>query len=560
MSPKPSQLAQRLGWPAPSYRPGRDRRAVRHPAPTVTPTTRATGTAGTRRVLVAGGGIAGIAAACGLAERGVAVTLVEPHAQLGGRVRSWPITLPDGSTGSMSRGFHAFFRQYYNLRALLRRIDPELSVLAPVADYPLMLADRYTDSFARIPTTPPWNLAAFVARSPSFPLASLRTVAVPEALGLLDVHFPDIYEQLDGVSATEVLDRLRFPAEARHLALEVFARSFFAHPDDFSGAELVAMFHMYFTGSAEGLLFDVPVDDYDTVLWQPMRRYLAGLGVDVLTDTSVLAVRRDGAGFEVSLGPAGGESGTLSSDAVVLATDLPALQRVLDRSPDLGDEAWRTGIAALRTSPPFVVWRLWLDRYAAPDRAPFLGTSGFGPLDNISLVERMEGRAASWSAAHAGSIVELHAYAVSADWSPESLQGRLRAELDRAYPELAGAGVVHDEWLWQQDCPLPSTAPWRLRPTVATPVPGLVLAGDAIRCDYPVALMERATTTGLLAANTLLGEWGLAGHELWTVPMGSRLGPWPGRLRRAWPQRGSSSTTRATAATGAPAAASQPEP
>ena len=24
----------------------------------------------------------------------------------------------------MSRGFHAFFRQYYNLRALLRRADP----------------------------------------------------------------------------------------------------------------------------------------------------------------------------------------------------------------------------------------------------------------------------------------------------------------------------------------------------------------------------------------------------------------------------------------------------
>ena len=24
----------------------------------------------------------------------------------------------------MNRGFHAFFRQYYNLRALLRRVDP----------------------------------------------------------------------------------------------------------------------------------------------------------------------------------------------------------------------------------------------------------------------------------------------------------------------------------------------------------------------------------------------------------------------------------------------------
>ena len=34
------------------------------------------------------------------------------------------------------------------------------------------------------------------------------------------------------------------------------------------------------------------------------------------------------------------------------------------------------------------------------------------------------------------------------------------------------------------------------RPTVDTGVPGLMLAGDGIRIDLPVALMERAATTG----------------------------------------------------------------
>jgi len=492
-----------------------------------------------RRVVVVGGGIAGMAAATGLAERGVGVTLIECHEQLGGRVRSWPITLPDGTPESMSRGFHAFFRQYYNLRALLRRADPELRALTPVDDYPLMLAGRYTDSFTGIPATPPWNLMTFVARSPSFPLASLRRVAVPEALGLLDVSFPDIYEQLDGVSAAEVLDRLRFPPEARHLALEVFARSFFAHPTEFSGGELVGMFHMYFTGSAEGLLFDVPRDDYDSALWQPLQDYLRRLGVDIRAGTTVSSVQPAGAGHDVVLSATdGGAESRLAADGVVLATELPALQALLERSPQLGDAEWRGRIGALTTSPPFVVWRLWLDRLAAPERAPFLGTSGFGPVDNISLVERLEQHAAAWSAVHGGSVVELHAYSVGPEWTPESLRVRLRSELERAYPELVGAAVVHDEWLWRQDCPLPSTAPWRLRPTVPTPTPGLVLAGDVVRCDYPVALMERAATTGLLAANALLRDWGMPGHALWTVPMDSRFGPWPGRLRRAWPQRG----------------------
>jgi isorenieratene synthase len=59
----------------------------------------------------------------------------------------------------------------------------------------------------------------------------------------------------------------------------------------------------------------------------------------------------------------------------------------------------------------------------------------------------------------------------------------------------------------------------------------VVLAGDGIRCDFPVALMERAATTGFLAANQLLDGWGLAGHDLWTVPMSSRH-PVAGRARR----------------------------
>ena len=43
--------------------------------------------------------------------------------------------------------------------------------------------------------------------------------------------------------------------------------------------------------------------------------------------------------------------------------------------------------------------------------------------------------------------------------------------------------------------------------------------------------MERAATTGWLAADALLAGWGRPGHGVWTVPTGSRFGPVPRRLR-----------------------------
>ena len=512
-----------------SWWPGRDPRAVRHPAipPSAGGRRRSQCPAADRPILVAGGGIAGIAAAAGLAERGVPVVLVEPHDQLGGRVRAWPVdhdeSLPGGTPPeapragrvTMSRGFHAFFRQYYNLRALLRRADPALQSLVPLPDYPLVLAGGHTDSFARVPRTPPLNLAAFVAQSPSFTVRDLAAVDVGAAMELLDVDFPDTFPAYDGESAAAFLDRLRFPDKARHLALEVFARSFFAHPDDFAAGELVAMFHSYFLGSSEGLLFDVAGDDYDTALWAPLSRYLEALRVDIRRGERVAAL--DPAGRRVSLG-----SGTeLEVSAVVVATDARTTRELL-LAAGVGDETYRARVAATRTAPPFAVWRLWLDRTADAERAPFLGTAGFGPLDNVSLLERFEEGARRWSAARGGSVVELHAYALVGEVDEDGLRARLTAELHRIYPELAGARVLADEWLVQADCPLAGPGPWADRLTVETPDPRVVLAGDGIRCDFPVALMERAATTGFLAANRLLADRGLPGHDLWTVPMRSR--------------------------------------
>ncbi|WP_402468453.1 FAD-dependent oxidoreductase [Isoptericola aurantiacus] len=510
--------------------PGRDRAAVLHAA--------APGTeriADDRHVVVVGGGIAGLGAAAILAERGLRVTLLEACDELGGRVRSWPVADPDGEGRTMSRGFHAFFRQYYTLRALLRRADPTLDHLVPVADYPLRRGDGLTDSFATLPLTPPVNLAAFVVRSPTFPLSALPKVHLPSAVELVSVSYPESHERYDGESAQDFLDRLRFPEGARHLALEVFARSFFAHPTEFGAGELVGMFHTYFAGSSEGLLFDVPDDDYDTALWAPLGRYLAGLGVDVRTGTRAESLSRDDDGrWHVGTG-----SGELAADAVVVAADpratrglLAPLADDLGNGPDVAErQEWHRRVAAGRNAPPFAVLRLWLDGTVAPEREAFLGTSGYDVLDNVTVLERFEQGAAGWAHEHGGSVVELHAYAVDPERDPdlagdgprgldtERLRARLLDALHAVYPETRALRTVHDELLVEDDCGLVGTGPWRDRLTVDTPYPGLVLAGDGLRVDWPIALMERAAVTGVLAANHLLQGWGVQGEDVWTVPL-----------------------------------------
>jgi carotenoid phi-ring synthase / carotenoid chi-ring synthase len=491
--------------------PGRDRRAVRHPGPLGAQTLDLP-----HQVAVIGGGIAGLAASTVLAEHGVTVTLFESSDRLGGRVASWP--LPGRRT--MSRGFHAFFRQYYNLRALLRRTDPTLRHLVPVSDYPLQRPDGLRDSFTNLPRTPPWSVLEFVRQSPSFSLRSLSQVDVKAALELLQVHFPGTYDDYDGETAAQFLDRLRFPRDARDLALEVFARSFFADPTQFAAGELVAMFHTYFMGSAEGLLFDVPDDDYDTCLWAPLGEHLAALGVTVRTGTPVTELSVDDDGARVT---AGHES--LSVDAAVLAADPRAARALVDGltiEPDL--TTWKDDVAATYNAPPFVVVRLWLGGHVHGDRPAFLGTAGYGPLDNVSVLERFEEGAAAWSRARGGSVVELHAYACPPEVAEDSdaaadVVTRLVDELHRVYPETTQVPVLAREVLVKDDCTLIGPEPWRNRPGVTTPSPRLMLAGDWVRCDYPVALMERAATTGFMAANELLAGWGAAGEDLWTVPV-----------------------------------------
>jgi len=493
----------------------RDPRAVRIPAPTG----HAQFSGDAPVVVVVGGGIAGLAAATPLAERGARVVLCERENYLGGRVGGWSTRLADGSEVTMTRGFHAFFRQYYNLRALLRRVDPSGRALTALPDYPLWHASGHRDSFAGLPTAVPRNALAFLRRSPTFRWRDLPDVDARAALSLLDVSVPRVYSELDGIDAAAYLERLRFPQAAHALAFEVFSRSFFAHPSRMSAAELAVMFHIYFLGSSEGLLFDVAADPFPHGLWDPLGRHLAQLGATICTGVEVRSVLPgEEKRFSVTIG-----SGAIEADAVVLAADVRGLRTVVSASPTLGDATWRGQVSSLRTAPRFLVSRYWLDRPVDADRPGFVGTSGFDLLDNISVLDHYEHEARAWAARTGGSVVELHGYALPSDVDSADARRRLWEQLTEVYPETKRAEVVDERHELREDCPLFPAGGYADRPGVRTPDDFLVVAGERWWNGSGWSDHKRAATTGFAAANELLTRWGVAGVDLWSVPVEGRV-------------------------------------
>ena len=475
------------------------------------------------RVVVVGGGIAGVAAATVLSERGVQVTLVERETHLGGRAGGWSERLQSGERFEMERGFHAFFRQYYNLRALLRRIDPELRLLLPLTDYPILGPNGTVQSFANLPRRTPLNILALTRRARSLGLGDLLRVNKRRAMEMLAFEMERTYARWDGASAALFLDSLRFPKAARRLLFDVFSHSFFNPEAHMSAAELLMMFHFYFTGNPEGLVFDVARQPFSSGIWRPFASYLRRQGVELCLGEEAVALRRGvgadpGTGAGAPLWQVVTGSGALSADAVVLAVTVPGLQSLVQQSPDLDDPAWRAAIAAQSATLPFAVWRLWLAGPVREGRHSFVGTTGVGALDNISLYHLFEDESRDWSGRHGGSVVELHAYAVDPATDESSLRGDMLRALHHFYPETSGLRIQDDFWLWRQDCPAFAPGAYAQRPAVATPHPGLTLAGDFVKLPLPSALMERAAASGFLAANLLLSRIGVRPEPIESIP------------------------------------------
>ncbi|MFO0712906.1 MAG: FAD-dependent oxidoreductase [Sandaracinus sp.] len=479
---------------------------------------------GTRAVVI-GGGLAGLSAACVLAERGVSVTLLERSPQLGGRLATVPSASSDPAFNVAPVA--AFHRHYYNTRALLRRIDPELVTLRGLDDYLVLGPDGAQESFANLPSSAPLNAIALLRRTPFVSLGDLRKLSTERTRQMLLFDPAKHGLQHDALTAAQFLEETGLPPRAREMLFRVFTHAVFNDERTLSASEMLGSLHFHFLGNPEGMLFDVLEEPASDAFFAPMERYLRSIGVEIQTGTSATLVTRD-RGDRVHVTTSRDE--VLEASGLVLAQNVTGVRKLVRASPDLvSDATFAHAIDELAPGASYLVWRLFLDRPVEEGRKPFVRVADLGSLDTISLHDRFEGESRRYALRTGGAVVQLQAFGVAEGLSNDALRDELLRSLHVLYPETKEATIVHEELVRRADCPAFAPGSLASRPRVATPYGNVALAGDFVKLPFPSGLMERATASGFLAANQLLDRWDVRGESLYTIPTRGFVGSFIGR-------------------------------
>ncbi len=439
------------------------------------------------RVVIVGGGLAGLAAAAALAPRGCAVTLLEARPRWGGRASSFV----DQTTGEtidncqhVSMGCCTNFRHfcqsvgldaYFQRERRLWFIDEQgkTSVLRAAAlPAPLHLAPAFV-GLRFLSWHDKWNLARALDR-----LARTGAAGGDEPfLEWLKRHGQspaaiDRYWRIVLVSAlSETLDRI----ETRH-ARKVFADGFLAA-----------------RSAWEVWLPTVPLA---RLYGDKLQAWLQRQGVAARLQCGVQRVcLAEGKVYGVEL--RGGE--VVAADHVILAVPHHLAPSLLPDSlhahPDLA------GITRLETAPISSV-HLWFDRPISPLRhATFIGRLSQW-MFNRALIQQPP-------VANPGSTGWYYQVVISASREvvarpQEEVIRQVVGELAAIWPAAGAARLQHARMVTEHKAVV-SMVPGveNLRPPQQSPLRGLQLAGDWTRTGWP-STMEGAVRSGYLAAENIL--------------------------------------------------------
>ena len=210
---------------------------------------------------------------------------------------------------------------------------------------------------------------------------------------------------------------------------------------------------------------------------------------------------------------------TIQADYYVFATDVPGVQQLFKLSDGEVNQQVRTQVEKLAIADPFAVARFWFDRDFDWEHSNFTSLSGYQLTDSITLYHRIQDQFIAWHQKTGGSVVELHAYCYKEKHFPnqQALLTTFEQELYEIVPSLREAKMLHQELVNQKNFSGYPPNSYAERPETCTSAPNLIFAGDWVKMPFPCGLMERAISSGLLAANEILHREGLQRRSLFSV-------------------------------------------
>lgn len=479
-------------------------------------------------VTIIGAGIAGLVAAHVLSRRGWEVTVFEGSQVPGGKLASWT----DAEGDPVEHGVHFWLDQYRNLNRILgeANVHDVFCELTPGFDliytngHRLMVTPRHLGT--------PAGLLELVARLPG--LSRLERISGLMGCLRMGACTWAAREQFDRVSVLSwALQHGFSPSFIARFLEPVVGGVLFTPLRELSMAAAICGRHAIQPRTARirwlrGTLA--------ACLMEPFLAHLRRQGCRVLVHHRVVELEeREGKVDSVRVRQPGEREFIHRSDWYISAMNVSGLRRLVN-GPWLRDPILR-GVHRLREHP-VITGRFWFHRPI--DLGPVTnghiighGLDAFLMFVVVSATQQAAGRPELVLEVQMGPAEPyMH-------WVDGDLTALLLAELVKAFPELQG--VVPRKVVLSR-FPEGFTAflvgSGRHRPGVATSAPNLFLAGDWLHCDFPCLGMERATVTGLQAANQILTAVGQVPEEIvkpeldWAIrPVEAAIRAWSGVRR-----------------------------
>ena len=451
-----------------------------------------------QRVVIMGGGLAGLSTAKHLVDAGHLPVVLEARSLLGGKVAAWR----DADGDVTETGLHVFFGAYPNMITLFEELG--ISDRLQWKEHKMLFAKpgstkREFSTFDFPELIAPLNAAVAI-------LSNTDLLTWPEkiklGIGLIPAYLfgQDYVEAQEGVTVLEWMRERGIPDRVTDEVFIAMSKALnFIDPDKLSmQCVLIALnrFLQETHGSKIAFLDGSPTER----LCEPLREYIEARGGVVRTDTPVMRILVNENDKSVAGLLLRGDE-VISADAYINAMPVDAIKVLTP--PDWRDMEYFSQLKGLR-GVPVMNLHIWFDRKLSTVDNLIFSRS---PL--LSVYADMSETCREYASIDK-SMLEL-VFAPGAGWLTKSddeiLQATLK-ELERLFPDEirtdGSLAKVIKFTIVRTPTSVYETLPGceALRPTQTSPISNFFMAGDFSKQKY-LASMEGAVLSGQLAAKAV---------------------------------------------------------